>query len=167
MLVEELFRASPEGSPLQASLSDTCLMLQTVAQNANKTKRQHELETMMVGDVILVRGLTLSDKLKAGGFEGDISNFGPLLDEAAGLTMTVSARRSSRKPKQRSLLLFRNALLSCKAYDDRRITVKKTFAMGDFHVSSSKRALIIVERGTATKHTFTGLDGEAWAAQIH
>ena len=55
-------------------------MPQAVAQDANKIKRRRELETLMAGDVMVVRGLTLADKLKAGGFEGDVALFGPLLD---------------------------------------------------------------------------------------
>lgn len=166
LLVEELFRAAPEGSALQDTLSETCSLLQAIAQDANKTKRKHELETMMVGNVMVVRGLTLSDKLKAGGFEGDVASFGPLIDEAAGLSMTLSARRTSRKPKQRSLFLFRNVLLSCKAYDDRRITVKKVFPIGDFSTKGTKRTLEITEKGASAKHVFNGLNGVGWAAQI-
>jgi hypothetical protein len=166
LLVEELCRAAPEGSTLQSSLSQTCTLLQSVAQDANKTKRRHELETMMVGNVMVVRGLTLSDKLKAGGFEGDVASFGPLIDEAPGLSMTVTARRTSRKAKQRSLFLFRKALLVCKAYDDRRITVKKVFTMGYFDVRFTKRSLEVFEKGASAKSTFTGIDGNVWASQI-
>mmetsp|Transcript_26892 Transcript_26892/g.70647 ORF Transcript_26892/g.70647 Transcript_26892/m.70647 type:complete len:810 (+) Transcript_26892:366-2795(+) len=166
LLVEELYRAATEDSELQASLSETCDLLEKIADEANKTKRQHELETMMSGNVMVVRGLTLSDKLKAGGFEGDVTRYGPLVDEAAGLTMTLSNRRTSRKPKQRSLFLFRNALLSCKSYDDRRITVKKVYTIRSFSAVGTKKALLVTEKGSAVKYTFKGLDGAGWAKVI-
>jgi hypothetical protein len=126
LLVGELDKQAPEASALAASLIDTRAMLQTVAQDANKIKRRHELETLMAGDVMVVRGLTLADKLRAGGFEGDIAVLGPLLDEATGVGMvTVGRRLHSKRPKTRSLYLFKRALLSCKPDGDRRITVKK------------------------------------------
>eukprot|EP00038_Savillea_parva_P007484 m.170477 g.170477 ORF g.170477 m.170477 type:complete len:1048 (-) comp13249_c0_seq1:171-3314(-) len=167
LLVDQLLRAAPPDSGLAAALGQTHRMLATVAQNANRIKRQQELETLMAGDVLIVRGRTLADKLRAGGFDGDLSLFGALLDEAAGLTMVASRRRNARnKPKSRTLYLFRRALLSCKPVDANRITVKRIFAMGNFHVKGLRRSLEVVEHGTSISYTFSGLDGVEWAQQI-
>lgn len=116
---------------------DTVLTGLEVAAGINQVKRQKELQSIMKGEVIITRSMSLQDKLRASGFNEvrpffmihradhvkDLSSFGDLIDELDNVYLTIEGKRAPPKdpksPKQgkrsrRHLYLFAKAMLACK-----------------------------------------------------
>eukprot|EP00051_Salpingoeca_urceolata_P004399 m.64731 g.64731 ORF g.64731 m.64731 type:complete len:1013 (+) comp13611_c0_seq4:2238-5276(+) len=136
LLLRELLQAVTPAEPGYEPLCEALDQMQKISADINRAKRERELNAIVSGEVIVTRTQSLQERLAANGFEGDISCFGQLIDDANDIevvTEPTSAR--GRKPSsahgarssRRHLFLFQLALLACKERSDSGISVKDIF----------------------------------------
>eukprot|EP00040_Diaphanoeca_grandis_P032956 m.200703 g.200703 ORF g.200703 m.200703 type:complete len:969 (+) comp32772_c1_seq1:252-3158(+) len=169
LLFDEIAKAVDKTSDVYPTVQELQKMLKDVAKHTNTVKRQRELQTLLLGDVKVVRGLSLMEKLEAGGFEGDLKACGDLIDQAPDLTMVlnraVMTTNKQQKLRSRTLYLFERVIFACKVYGDIKITVKDIFPLDKITVkATSNRCLEISE--SLNVFCFTGIDAKSWESKV-
>eukprot|EP00053_Salpingoeca_punica_P003190 m.41666 g.41666 ORF g.41666 m.41666 type:complete len:798 (+) comp12033_c0_seq1:399-2792(+) len=125
LLLREICQHLPESSPHMAPLREAMDNMQKISAAVNRLKRSQELKSIVQGEVIVTRSQGLQHRLAAGGFEGDVEQYGALLDEAGDID--VLTEKLKPKGSKKHLYLFEKCLLICRIRQDTTITVKDMF----------------------------------------
>lgn len=168
LLFSEILKASIPEDSCYVQLEQACSMFQDVATSTNQIKRQRELKSLQLGEVKVVRGLSLGEKLHAGGWDGDLHEWGTLLDEAKSVTMVVKRQGPKRqsRDKLRTLYLFERGIFSCKTYSDSKLCPKEIFPLRETEARVHNSKVLNV-RSSGDTFVFKGLAAQDWADRIY
>ena len=124
LLLGEQIKGSDEGDEGYDALVKAQQIMKEICEHINSAKRKRELDGIMYGEVQLKRTEPLYERIV--GYDGDISEFGDLLNEKDGFTVN--------KTSQRRLFLFQKALVSTKPRPDGKLGFKRFFPLSNYSV---------------------------------